>query len=195
MRAIAAVLVASALLAACASATAPATIHFTAFYFQRFYVPDVKSATPLVCATNNNTAWYLYVKIDEIDNSAPGAVDFTFDPANLQVLHPESEAEIALWSDYLDSYWQPQQVTVPAGQALDGAHVHQGKFFQVNYGTTMLPANLPDIPPILYHSSSTSGPIMLANAHKVIPPPDSAQPTNQSLVNVHDVPLVTAGPC
>jgi hypothetical protein len=195
MCAIAAVLLAPALLTACTTATTPVTVHFTAFYFQTFYVPDVKSATPVVCATSGATQWYLYVSIEGIDNSAPDAVDFTFDPAKLQALYPTRDTEVALWSGYLDSYWQPEQVAVPAGQLLDSAHVHQGKFFQINYGAPMLSNNLPDIPPILYHTSSTPGPLLLASPHHVFPSPDAAQPTNQFLADVHDVPLVEAGSC
>lgn len=196
MLAIVAILLAPALLTACASGIGAVTIHYTAYYFQTFYVPDFQSATPLVCATSSATQWYLYVNVDGIDNSATGAADFTFDPTNLQVLHPDTESEMTLWAGDLDSYWQPQPVSVPAGQTLDSTHVHQGKFFQINYGTPTLATDLPDIPPIVYHAPSTSGPVLLlSNPHHVIEPPDSAQPTNQSLADVHDVPLVEAGPC
>lgn len=197
MLVVVAMLLAPALLTACDSSIGAVTVHYTAYYFQSFYVPDTQSATPLVCATSSGAnQWYVYVNIDGIDNSATGAADFTFDPSNLQALHPDTDSEMALWAGDLDPYWQPQPVSVPAGQSLDSTHVHQGKFFQINYAAPMPATDLPDIPPVVYHTASTSGPVLwLSNPHHLISPPNSAQPTNQFLADVHDVPLVEAGPC
>lgn len=189
MYAIAILLLIPALLTACTTTAAAVVIHFTAYYFNSFYAPNDNVCAP----PTDDTVWYLYVNIDRIDNSAAGAVDFTYDPTKLQPLYPKRDSERALWTNDLDPYWQPEQITVPAGQDFGSTQVHQGKVFQINYGTAMPDTSLPDIPPILYHSSTTLSPLWVPKPHHVIP--GAAQPTNQSLADVHDIALVEAGPC
>lgn len=130
--------------------------------------------------------------IDGIDNPSTGVATFTLDANSL---HP-SQANNGVSSAsqvgaYLDSYWQPHSVGVSAGQSLDVTKVHQGVAFLVAFGASTAASQLADDPPIL----GQQGTLLEWASHVVIPPPDSAQPTNTTLVNLYSIPLVTAGPC
>jgi hypothetical protein len=190
-------------LAACDTASAsPPIVRYTAEYFQNFYVPPVSGNTPLACAKATTRAqWYVYVNIDEIDNTSAGAADFAYDPDALQALDPNVTTHAFMLESYLDAYWQPFKITIPAGQRADnsttnsGTHIHQGKIFKLTFDSPTSASELRDTPSFVYKTTLAPAPIVLPNPHQVIPPPDSAQPTNQFLLSLHDKALVEAGPC
>ena len=190
------------LLAACDTASVPAPIvRYTAEYFQSFYVPPVSGNTLITCDKTTSGQWYVYVNIDEIDNTSAGATDFTFDPGALQAIDPNVTTHEFMLESYLDAYWQPNKIAVPAGQRTDntspnaGLHIHQGKIFRLMFDGPTSASDLRDTPPIVYNTTLSPAPILLPNPHQVISPPSSAQPTNQFLVSLHDKALVEAGPC
>lgn len=173
-----------------------AVLHVTAYYFQQFYAPNLSAPSqPAFCTgvpapTDQN--WYVLVAIDGIDNPSTGVASFTLDANSL---HPsQANNGVSLTSQvgaYLDPYWQPHAVSASAGQSLDVTKVHQGVVFLDAFGASTPASQLADDPPIL----GQQGTLLQWASHVVIQLPDSAQPTNTTLVNLYSIPLVTAGPC
>jgi hypothetical protein len=138
------------------SSPPPAMIDIKTYYFQSI------AALGQVCKNvpDKTQDWYVLVEVDGIDNSAPGAVNFTFDMKNL-ILAPNATSSSKDYAEqaYLDNYWQPgsQQngtITVPAGQKFDNTQVHQAQLFLMNLGPQPDLANTAtpggEVPAVLY---------------------------------------------
>lgn len=153
-------LLAPVVLSACdvagVSSPTPAVIEIKTFYFQSI------SAVGQACKNvpDNTQDWFVLVEVDGIDNSAPGAVNFTFDMKNL-VLAPNATTSSKDYAEqaFLDNYWQPtsQQngpITVPAGQKFDNTQIHQAQLFLMNLGPQPNLANTAtpggEVPAVLY---------------------------------------------
>ncbi len=188
-------LLSTALLSGCGSSQSVG-IYYTAWYFQMFYTPSsITGTSNSFCAKGSESQWYVYIAIDEIDNSK-NTDDFTYDPSLIQPLNSQTDPAENILQGYLASYWQWGKITVPTGITFNRAQVHQGQFFLLNYDAATTSAGLADNAPIAYHSNDSSTDVSLfAHQHEVFVPPNSAMPTNNTLANVQTVPLVAGAPC
>ena len=78
-------LLSTALLSGCGSSQSVG-IYYTAWYFQMFYTPSsITGTSNSFCAKGSESQWYVYIAIDEIDNSK-NTDDFTYDPSLIRAL-------------------------------------------------------------------------------------------------------------
>jgi hypothetical protein len=185
---------------ACAAAgvtgPTPATLNVKTYYFQSL------AAQGQACKNvpDKTRYWYVLVEVDGIDNSASGAVDFTFDMKNLNLApSATSSSKDYIEQAYLDTYWQPSSqqngpITVPAGKKVDKTQVHQAQLFLMDLGPQPDLANTAtpggEVPDVLY-----TGAVLGPEGPRTVWAGAEATSATWNPLNYMDAPGTEMGPC
>jgi hypothetical protein len=174
----------------------PATLQVKTYYFQSIAAPGQACKT----VPDKTQYWYVLVEVDGIDNTASGAVAFTFDMKNLN-LAPSATSSSKDYTEqaYLDSYWQPNSqqngtISVAAGQKVDKTKVHQAQLFlmdlgpQPNLANTATPGG--DVPDVLY-----TGALLSPEGPRTVWAGSEATSATLNPLNYMDAPGTQMGSC